>query len=121
MCVTLINIGAPPDTLIAPDTRFLMDHTGDITFEVYPVTHICLGTAQPEATAHSTTLSALTVPNDHALVILFVYALPADTHPVPDQGTDVISVVDIWKVLHTLLYHYSPVVSPQRLGSNSAL
>ena len=78
-----------------PGTTAPRDGTGDVVFEVDPVTHLRLDTDTPCADTQMTALSAYTysVPDDHAPEVLSAHRTSIDAPLIPEQGPDLISGV----------------------------
>ena len=88
------NITAPLSNP-SPDTPVPRDDTGDMVFEVDPVTHLRLDTDPPCANTQITALSALTysVPDDHAPEVLLAHTPRIDAPLLPGQDPDLMSGV----------------------------
>ena len=107
--------------LCTPETPVPRDDTGNMVFEVDPVTHLRLDTDPPSANTQTATLSAFTdsVPDDHAPEVLLAQEQRIDAPLIPEQGPDMIGgVVTMEDATFTTLL--SLVEPPRRLGLTAA-
>ena len=108
-----------------PETPVPRDDTGDMVFEVDPVTPLRLDTEPPSANTQTATLSAFTdlVPDDHAPEVLLAQEQRIGAPLISEQGPDLIGGVVTMNdaTFTTLLSLHSGVSTTSRLNCRALL